>query len=308
MRSTGFAAAAVGSAVALVGFAGAANASATIDLIWAASGTDQITLANTSSAITLQVILTAGPNGSVGAGVSVDYSGVLPKLTVLGFASTPSEGADSPLPLVVGTTTDTGSRIENINSASFPFFIGTGLSAGQSHQLGTVTFHKSLFLNGVFEIRSDANGPTDEVLNLFGDVITGTSTFNSAFMINLHGDPPPCDFVIEINALRGGSPTVTVGSPKKITAKARIQKGTATTDTTIDTTLRIDAIDGFEVIDQQISDPIRLGVGKGGQGDTLTMNIPQCLSGFIHFDATFFGLDDDGDQCQATRRITKTCK
>ena len=38
MRLTVFAAAAVGSLVALVGFAGAANASATIDLIWADTG------------------------------------------------------------------------------------------------------------------------------------------------------------------------------------------------------------------------------------------------------------------------------
>ena len=42
MRLTVFAAAAVGSAVALVGFAGAANASATIDLIWADTGTNTI--------------------------------------------------------------------------------------------------------------------------------------------------------------------------------------------------------------------------------------------------------------------------
>ena len=41
MRSTVFAAAA-SSVAALVGFAGAANASATIDLIWADTGTDTI--------------------------------------------------------------------------------------------------------------------------------------------------------------------------------------------------------------------------------------------------------------------------
>ena len=88
MRLTVFAAAA-GSVVALVGFAGAANASATIDLIWADTGTNQITNVNTSSAITLQVILTAGPNGSQGAVVSVDYSAALDTLSVLGYASTP---------------------------------------------------------------------------------------------------------------------------------------------------------------------------------------------------------------------------
>ncbi|MCH7643847.1 MAG: hypothetical protein IH974_03345 [Myxococcales bacterium] len=88
MRLTGFAAA-VGSAVALMGFAGAANASATIDLIWADTGTNEITRVNSSSAITLQVILTAGPNGSQGAVVSVDYSAALDTLSVLGYASTP---------------------------------------------------------------------------------------------------------------------------------------------------------------------------------------------------------------------------
>ena len=172
--------------VALAGFAGAANASATIDLIWADTGTNQISNVNTSSAITLRVILTAGPDGSWGAGVSVDYSAALGKLTVLGFASTPSEGNDSPMPIMVGTTSDTGSRIENINSLGLPpLGRGTGLSAGQSHQLGTVTFHKSALLIDTFEITVDVNGPTDDVLNFFGDVINATTTFNSAFLINV---------------------------------------------------------------------------------------------------------------------------
>jgi len=132
-----FFAAAVGSVVALVGFAGAANASATIDLIW----------------------------------------GV--------FA----------LPLTLGTTTDTGSRIENINSTSYPFILaGIGLPAGASAQLGTITFHNANSPIGTFEIRSDANGPTDGVLesgvsflesgaSFIGDDITATTTFNSAFMV-----------------------------------------------------------------------------------------------------------------------------
>jgi len=177
-----FFAAAVASAVALVGFAGMANASATIDLIWADNGTDTIGPGvPDNTAITLQVILTAGAGGSQGAGVSVDYSGVA-DLTVLSFQST----IGGPLPLLLGSTTDTGSRVENINSASFPPYVGTGLSAGQSHQLGTVTFNKGANVgNGTFEIRSDANGPTDDILNLAGAVITDTSTFNSAFLINV---------------------------------------------------------------------------------------------------------------------------
>ncbi|MCH7644319.1 MAG: hypothetical protein IH974_05730, partial [Myxococcales bacterium] len=120
MRLTVLAAAAVGSAVALVGFAGAANASATVDLIWAKNGTDQISAVNLSSAITLQVILTAGPNGSYGAGVSVDYNATAGKLVVLGFSSTPSDPeGDNLLPLQLGEPIDTGTRIENINSVAF---------------------------------------------------------------------------------------------------------------------------------------------------------------------------------------------
>ncbi|MBW1844089.1 MAG: PEP-CTERM sorting domain-containing protein [Deltaproteobacteria bacterium] len=178
-----FFAAAVASAVALVGFAGIASASATIDLIWAGTGTDTTDTVADSSSITLQVILTAGPAGSQGAGVSVDYSGALPGVTVTTFAAT----IGGPLPLLLGTPADTGSRVENVNSASFPPYVGTGLTAaGMSHQLGTVTFHKSADLgNGTFELRSDANGPTDDVLNLAGGVITSTTTFNSAFMINV---------------------------------------------------------------------------------------------------------------------------
>ena len=138
MRLSVFAATA-SSVAALVGLAGAANASATIDLIWADSGTDTITNVNTSSAITLQVILTAGPNGSIGAGVSVDYSEALSTLSVIGYASTPSDQ----LPLNVGLTIDSGTQINNINGLCLINFPPcTGLMAGESHQLGTVTFHK----------------------------------------------------------------------------------------------------------------------------------------------------------------------
>ena len=180
-------AAAVGSVVALVGFAGAANASATIDLIWADTGTNQISNVNSSSAITLQVILTAGPNGSVGAVVSVDYSAALATLTVLGYANTLSAA----LPLGVVDTVDTGSRIESFNAASFPPFLGSGLSAGQSHQLGTVTFHKGGIAEGTFVLQSDANGLTDGVLDLSGNLISDTTTFNSALLIN--GPEPDFD-------------------------------------------------------------------------------------------------------------------
>ena len=181
MRSTVFAAAA-SSVAALVGFAGAANASATIDLIWADSGTDTTSIASTSSIIILQVILTAGPNGSTGAVVSVDYSDALGKLVVFAFASTPG----GQLPLAVETPINTGLQIENINSFSSPPSFGTGLladqSPGQSHQLGTVTFHTDVLVIGTLDITVDADEPRDGVLDLDGNVITDTTNFNPAFL------------------------------------------------------------------------------------------------------------------------------
>jgi len=188
MRSTVFAAAA-SSVVALMGFAGAANASATIDLIWVGSGTATTSILATSSNITLQVILTAGPAGSTGAGVSVDYSAAVGTLSVIGYASTPSAGLDSALPLTVGDTIDTGSQVQNINSlALIPFLFGVGITDGQSHQLGTVTFHTDVFVIGMFEIQSGLFGPTDDVLNLNGDIINATTTFNSA-SLNIIPEP-----------------------------------------------------------------------------------------------------------------------
>jgi len=113
---------------------------------------------------------------------------------------------------------------------------------------------------------------------------------------------------IEVNALRAGGKTV-VTSPNdttKVTAKARILKGTAPPGTTIDTTLRIEAFDGEDSISAS-EVPIQLEIGKGGTGKKLPLNIPKCDAGSIDFVATFFGTAVNGVLC-ATRRITKTCK
>jgi len=178
-------------AAALSGFAQTANASATIDLIWAGTGTNEVGGVGPSSVITLQVILTAGPNGSLGAGVSVDYSEAVGELTVLRYGSTPDADIAGSLPLVLGTTRDTGSRIENINStASPPLQAGTGLAPGQSKQLGTVTFLTSTGATAPFEIRSDVNGPTDDVLDITGSVVSSTTTFNSALLCDAGGACP----------------------------------------------------------------------------------------------------------------------
>jgi len=183
MRSTVFAAAA-SSVAALVGFAGAASASATIDLIWAGSGTATTSILATSSDITLNVILTAGPAGSSGAGVSIDYSTAVGTLSVIGYMATPG----SAFPISFIPPIDTGSRVEAINTIALIFSgIGTGLQDGESAQLGTVTFHPDVFVIGMFEIQSDVNGGSDSILDFDGNVILG-ATFNSA-SLNIIPEP-----------------------------------------------------------------------------------------------------------------------
>ena len=122
------------------------------------------------------------------------------------------------------------------------------------------------------------------------------------------GPAPTCELVIEINALRGGSPTVTVNGTKNITAKARILKGTAVKGTKINTTLLVEALDGSTVINSYSSSPIRLVIGRGGTGDTFPMQIPECNSGSIDFVATFTENNAIGAPCEATRTINKICK
>lgn len=124
---------------------------------------------------------------------------------------------------------------------------------------------------------------------------------------------PGCGFTIEINALRGGSPTVAAGEAKKITAKARIAKGTSAGDATVHTTLQIDVLNDTGIILTQTSCPYVLEVGKGGQGTTLEMIIPPCVVGdSVRFRATFVANEDN--DCSkpvcplAAREITKTCK
>ena len=130
--------------------------------------------------------------------------------------------------------------------------------------------------------------------------------------------PPGCDFELAFKALRGGSPTVSVGT-KNITAKALIAKGTAPSNTTIDVSLVIEALVGGEVVDRQTrgipnedgGSLIRLGVGKGGHGDKLAMIMPSggCDTGEpVDYTATFSGPDSGGDLCTVTRTLTKTCK
>jgi len=124
--------------------------------------------------------------------------------------------------------------------------------------------------------------------------------------------PNPGIMEIEVNALRAGGKTV-VTSPNdttKVTAKARILKGTAPSGTTIAATLSIEAKDGDTVLDIQTTtfEAITLGVGKGGKGASLNLLTEECLSGFITFTATFAGVDEDNDPCVGTRILRKECR
>jgi len=101
---------------------------------------------------------------------------------------------------------------------------------------------------------------------------------------------------------------VSVGDTKDITAKARIEKGTAPDGTTIDTTLRLEALDGPTVIQSLTAFPVTLEIGKGGTGRKLSVDITQCNSGFIDFVATFSGDAPNGAPCEASRMIRKACK
>ena len=115
---------------------------------------------------------------------------------------------------------------------------------------------------------------------------------------------------LEINALRAGAKTVITGANQTtdVTAKARILKGTALSDTTIVTELSIQTVTGGSVISTNSQPGITLGVGKGGKGAKLSMAVTRCTSGFIDFVATFFGTDEYNNACTVTETLRKACK
>ena len=335
MRSTVFATS-VGSVVALVGFAGTANASATVDLIWIDKtdtactddgrrdcprlGATISSVAVRSDNITLAVILTAGPGGILAGGVSVDYNEFLPTISVVGFQSLTTKIPFWYLPATIPTTTKQSPFIDNINAHAV--FLGIGLPSGVSAYLGTVSFHKDATVNGIFEISVGTNGPgnTDAILDSIGNNITTTTTFNSAFLVVLPtptpmATPTPtptpiCSLVIEVNTLRTGGKKVRAGANQTVdvTAKARILKGTAQPGTVIDTTLTIQALDGTDVIGTNSAGPIQLEIGKGGKGAKLPLDIPQCNTGFIDFVAEFSGVGANGSLCEETRTLRRECR
>ena len=310
--------------LALGGFAGAAQASATVDLIWidktdaACLDVDRrdcpelgtsISSVATSDDIALAVIVTAGPRGLLGAAVSVNY-GDSPVLSVIDYQSLKTPPY---LTLQLGTTTDQPPYIDNIIATGFPSAqMGIGLPAGQSAYLGTVSFHKVISSFGIieFSVGTDGPGQTDGVANLDHELISSTTTFNGA---NLFAGPEPrCGLVIEVNVLRTAGRLVRTGPNESVdvTAKARILKGTAPPGTTLNTTLEIRAFDGKTPIGTNVTTEgaIELEIAKGGSGAKLAVGVPQCTTGFIDFTSTFRGFDSDGGFCEAYQWIRKECK
>jgi hypothetical protein len=158
--------------VALAGFAGSASASATIDLIWAATSTSDISGAQaTSMNIVLNVVLTAGPGGSIGGGLTVDYSDLVGDFTYVSSLNT--AGA---VPLA--SVDDPGNGwVLDVGWSTF-----APLGNGASQLLGTITFNVvGGYAGGPLTVSSFVKKPgTDDILDGLGTVISGTTAFNPA--------------------------------------------------------------------------------------------------------------------------------
>jgi hypothetical protein len=166
--------------IALAGFAGSASASATIDLLWAANGTDTISGAQvTSTSIVLNVVLTAGTDGVNAAGISVDYSALLGDFSVVAFSS--AWGAPLGVPLGTPSNDSILGIVSNIGGGGF---CSPCLPAGSSHLLGTITFTSLTGNPGTFTVTPFIDGAsTDDISNGLGDSISGTSIFNTGSAI-----------------------------------------------------------------------------------------------------------------------------
>jgi hypothetical protein len=174
----------VGGLIALVGLAGTANASATIDLIWQGSATDTISGLAISDSITMDVVLTAGPLGSNGGSVSIDYSAVAGTLSVTGFSNT-LDGFWFFSP--GGAPTNPGDDIIHaVNAGSLSCGVsGECLADTESQRIGTITFQVDALSGGSLEILVGLFDGTDGI----GDAVGGDAcdpgpcTFNSGFAV-----------------------------------------------------------------------------------------------------------------------------
>jgi hypothetical protein len=162
--------------VALMGFAGSASASATIDLIWAATGTSNISGAQATSAnIVLNVVLTAGPLGSIGGGLTVDYSTMLGEFAYVSSANTPSS-----LPIFSSNDPINGWVLD----VGWGTFIPTAMVPGATQLLGAITFDSlPAYAGGPLTVTSFIRGlpAADDILDGLGIPIDPLDlTYNSA--------------------------------------------------------------------------------------------------------------------------------
>ena len=175
------------SLVAVLGFAGSANADATVDLLWGGVSSAITGPDGSSTTLVLAVVITAGASGVESFGLTVDYSSAAGKLAVIGYTNSANLGGGVPIfPLTLGLTADTGTSVTNINAGSLPVaFLGTGLFAGQSFLAGTITFHKAAGV-GTFSLTPGIlPASTDDIIGFGGGVISATTTFNGASITNI---------------------------------------------------------------------------------------------------------------------------
>ena len=176
--------------IALVGLAGIANASATVELIWQTSGTDTTSGLTISDSITLDIVITAGALGSNGGSVSIDYSAVVGTLSVTGFSNT-LDGFWGLSP--GGVPTDPGDDIVHaINAGSLCGVAGSCLGdptlwgdppgpGVTTARIGTVTFHVDALPGGTLAILVGLFDVTDGVGNAVGG--NANPSFSSGFAV-----------------------------------------------------------------------------------------------------------------------------
>jgi hypothetical protein len=311
--------------------ASVASAAPTVSMVWtgcagfgcgAGVGTSNI-VANVGDTLTLDILVTGDSNGVSFASLSYDIraSGVVSAYARFGIDSI-NDGLDQMWDFEgnYGHTLAPASATHTRGShCALVYLAGSGVicpgppavgnaSTGQCGQSATgilaeiLNFPPGDLGNGVIGSFSAGPGLTFE---------PQFTLAQAQFEIACVG-PPPCSLIIDINALRGSSGHVLSGQTKDITAKARIMKGTAPLDATVnDTTLTITSYVGPLQVDQKASGPLTLVVGKGGTGDTLTMDVPVCAPGQkIDYVAHFSGTaSTNGELCEATSgRLRKTCK
>ncbi len=169
--------------IALVGLAGTANASATVELIWQSTGDDTISGLAVSDLITLDIVLTAGTDGSNGGSVSIDFSALAGVMTVWSYSNAPTGGINYWGLSIVGLPTNPGDGIiHHINAGSICFVLGSCLADTEFEIIGTVTFRVDVLPGGPdLEILVGLFDGADGVGNAIGG--SASPTFSSSFAV-----------------------------------------------------------------------------------------------------------------------------